>query len=120
MENPAHEQLAQDIIDAYTLGIRAYEDAVIKGVGKTKILQMIASQVNISLSLLTQMHLPYFDPNDFTVPSVFEQVAGFAQSVEDYCVAHGEIKQSQAVPVAQVFDLSFARNAIKQLGVWTP
>ena len=120
LESPAHRQLAQDIVDAYTLGIRAYEDAVIKGVGKARILPMIAGQVDISLSLLTQMYLPYFDPNDFTVTSTYQQVAGFAQSVEEYYVAHGEIKQSQAVPVAQVFDLSFAENAVKQFGAWTP
>jgi len=120
LENPAHKQLAQDIVDAYTLGVRAYENAVIKGVNKTKILQMIASQVKIPMSLLTQMHLPYFDPNDFTVPSVYSQVAGFAQSVENYYVSDGEIKKSQAVPVAQIFDLSFAKNAVKQFGTWTP
>jgi ABC-type nitrate/sulfonate/bicarbonate transport system substrate-binding protein len=120
LENPAHRQLAQDIIDAYTLGVRAYENAVIKNVDKTKILQMIATQIKIPLSLLRQMHLPYFDPNDFTVPAVYKQVAGFAQSVETYYVAHGEISKSQAIPVAQMFDLAFARNAVKQFGIWTP
>jgi ABC-type nitrate/sulfonate/bicarbonate transport system substrate-binding protein len=120
LENPAHKELAQHIIDAYTLGVRAYEDAVIKGVNKNKILQMIATQVGIPMSLLSKMHLPYFDPNDFTVPDVYKQVSGFAQGVENYYVANGEVKKSQAVPVGQIFDLSFAQNAVKQLGTWTP
>lgn len=120
LENPANKQVAQEFIDAYTLAARYYDDAILTGKNLPAVEQDISSYASIPLALFKNMHKPYYDPNDFTQPAVYGQVVNFAQQMENFFVAQNEMKSSQAKPASNIFDLSFARQAVKTLGVWKP
>lgn len=119
--NPQNQQEAQNFMNAYMLGVRAYNDAVAKNKNQQQIFELIASDpiVNVSVASYAQMHKPYLDPNQLATGSAAANTISYLGKLQAYFVSTGAIKKGSTVDPSKMLDLSFAKNAVKRFGAYS-
>jgi NitT/TauT family transport system substrate-binding protein len=118
--NPQNKAIAQDFMDAYVLGVRYYDNAIFKGQNTANVESIIATNpfIDVPVVKYAGMHKAWLDPNQLAAGQSPQNEESFLQNLENYYVATGVMKQSQAVPASEVLDLSFAAAAVAKFGVY--
>ncbi len=106
----ADKALAQRFMTAYVKGVRAYNDAMLIGKDKDRVLEIIARQANLSVDFIRDVSPPGLDPNQ-------EVDKDFLARVQDFFVEQGYIQKP--VDVRTIIDTSFADAAVRELGRYT-
>lgn len=111
------EKLAQNkdvavrFMKAYLLGARFYTDAFDKKdpAKRKEAVEILAKATKLDVALIEKVVLPGIDPNGIVNVKSLD-------AAQQYFVAKGS--QPKAVDMAKVVDLSFADEAVKQLGAY--
>jgi NitT/TauT family transport system substrate-binding protein len=102
-----NRQLGNAFMLAYMRAVRVYIDAYEKGIGKDKVVKILASVLNLPEPLVAKMNMPYLDPNQRLDPAAFE-------AVQQYYLDKKWLREK--IDVAKLVDNSFAEAAIGTLG----
>lgn len=120
MLSQAHQQTAQDFMDAYVLGVRAYDKAIVDGVNRQQVYKLIASYpaVDMPVSTYAATHKAYLDPDQLATGSSGQHTLSWLAKVENYYIGANLMPKSAYVQPAKMVDLTYARNAVKSLGTF--
>jgi NitT/TauT family transport system substrate-binding protein len=95
---------------AYMRGVRKYIDAVIKGIDKNAMLDIVAEKMRLDSAFVRKSFPPGLDPNQ-------RVDIDFLRTMQDFYIEHGYLQKR--IDVNRVVDTSFADGAIKQLGEYS-
>ena len=100
---------AQAFMTAYVKGVRAYNDALVKGVDKDRVFDIIAKRAGLDRATVETTNPAGLDPNqDISLDSLKEMQQFF---IEQKLLA-------APTDLAKLVDLSFAKAAVTDLGVY--
>ncbi|NLU72691.1 ABC transporter substrate-binding protein [Streptomyces sp. HNM0575] len=102
-----HRDTAQAFMTAYMQGVRAYNDALFHGKNKRKVLQVIAKESKMPVSLIEKTRPCALDPEQ-------RLDAAYLNKLQKFYVKQGTLKKT--VDVKKLIDTSFAKSADKKLG----
>ncbi|MHB8619307.1 MAG: ABC transporter substrate-binding protein [Chloroflexota bacterium] len=107
----AHRDVAERFMIAYLRGVRVYDDAFNKGIGKASVLATLVKYTHQrDPAIFGRMVTPGLDPNGrLNVASM--------QQMLDWFRKRGYVK-SQTVTLAQAVDQTFAQHAVAKLGTY--
>ncbi|MDF2116985.1 ABC transporter substrate-binding protein [Roseiarcaceae bacterium H3SJ34-1] len=103
----ARKDVANAFMRAYVRGVRAYNDAFVKGIRKDEVIAIIAKRTDVDAKLIEKSYLPGLDPNQKL------NLAGF-EAVQAFYASQGLVRKP--IKVADVVDDSFAKAAVQSLG----
>lgn len=102
-----NRDLAQRWMIAYVRGVRAYNDAYRKNIGKDRVIALLAKHTHIDPAVVAQSFPVGLDPDQYVN---LEALAEF----QDFFAEQGMLRQKS--DVTRIVDLSFAQNAVATLG----
>jgi NitT/TauT family transport system substrate-binding protein len=98
---------ADAFMRAYMRGVRAYNDAFVKGVRKDEVIAIIAKQTHVPERIVRDGFLPGLDPNqNLNVEAL--------NAVEKFYADQGRIRN--VIDASKIVDMSFAQAAVAALG----
>jgi NitT/TauT family transport system substrate-binding protein len=114
----ADNSLAQRFMDAYTKGVRAYDDAFLKGTDRAKVIGLLANAPAVSLptSTVSKLYVAGLDPDQGAEPGALQVNDAFLSGLEHFWISEGYLQKY--VPPDTMWDLSFAKAADQQFGAY--
>lgn len=103
----ADRTAAQAFMIAYMKGVRAYNDAFVKGIDKEKIIEILARHAGVSIETVRDSNPAGLDPNQDISTESFNEI-------QTFFVEQG-LMQS-VVQMGDLIDPSFAKAAVEKLG----
>lgn len=104
----AKQEAAEAFMRAYFKGVRAYNDAFVKGIDKDRVIAVIADRTRVSAELIGKSFLPGLDPNQRFNPEAF-------LAIQSFYASKGLIRNT-ADNLDNLVDTSFADAALAALG----
>lgn len=106
-----NKDTAQKFMNAYIRGVRVYNDAMVYGKDKDKVVKIIAEGTNVPEKSIADSHPAGLDPDQ-------KISLEWLQYCEDFYTKSGDLDAK--VNVADMVDTSFRDNAVKELGQYEP
>jgi len=104
-----HRSVAQAFMVAYMRGVRAYDDAFLKGINKDRVIQLLAQASGQPVSLIAHEHVAGLDPNQ-------NVNIAYLTKVENWFEQQGLLQAK--IDASSLVDPSFAKEAVKELGTY--
>jgi NitT/TauT family transport system substrate-binding protein len=104
-----NRKLGDAFMLAYMRGVRAYNDAFVKGKDRDRAIDIIARHTRLDPKIVRECFPAGLDPNQTVDIAALNQVAAF------YDAQH---MLAKPIDAAKIVDTSFAEDAIKVLGVY--
>jgi NitT/TauT family transport system substrate-binding protein len=99
--------VAEAFMRSYMRGVRAYNDAFVKGIRKDEVIAIIAKRTNVSEDIVRDGFLPGLDPNQRVNVEALN-------AVENFFASQGSVRH--VIDAGNIVDMSYADAAVAALG----